>query len=334
MRKKLQFLLGILISIFFLYLALHKVDFQKFWQGVRGADYFYVILAMLMALGALSTRSLRWKFLLGFPKGLKVGSCFSATCVGLMTNNILPFRVGDLAQAYFLGRREKISKSRVFSTVVLERVIDLSTMLLVLGISSFFSKRSLEVNRFTPDGFTVKGMGIILTVCIIAIGGIILCVWKSQLIESIFLRLGKRFFPNWAPRLTQLLGSFLAGFGNIKQSKFLLPSIALSFLLWLIYGFAMFVAMLSFGIKAPVVAGIITNCITVISVMIPSSPGYIGTWEFFGVTALGFFGIEKSLAFSCIFVYHMIQYFPIVALGLFFLAREGISLREIEKPNS
>ena len=321
MRKKLQFILGILISVVFLWLALRKVDFQKFWQALRAANYFYVIGAMFLALGALWTRSLRWKFLLGFPKGLKVGSCFSATCVGLMTNNILPFRVGDLAQAYFLGRRENLSKSKVFSTVVLERIIDLATMLFVLGISSFFSKRSLEV----------KGVGTILGICIIAVGGILFFVWKGPLIESVFLRVGKKFFPKWAVRLTQLLKSFLSGFGTIKQSKFILPSIVLSFALWLIYGFAMYVALLSFGIKASLVAGIIVNCLTVISVMIPSSPGYIGTWEFFGVMALGIFGVEKSLAFSCIFLYHMIQYFPLVALGLFFLTREGISLREVKK---
>lgn len=321
MRKKFHFILGISISVIFLYLALRKVDFQRFWQALKTANYFYVTGAMFIALGALGMRSLRWKFLLGFPKGLKVFSCFSATCVGLMTNNILPFRVGDLAQAYFLGRRESLSKSKVFSTVVLERVIDLVMMLLFLGLGSFFLKTSLQV----------KGLGIILAICIIAIGIILFSVWKKQLIESLFLKVSRRLFPRWSPKAAQLLSSFLSGFGIIKQVKFLLPSIVLSLLLWLIYGFVMWVVLHSFGIGQPFIAAVVINCITVISVMIPSSPGFIGTWEFFGVLALGFFGVEKSLALSCIFLYHMLQYFPIVALGLFFLAHEGISLKEVEK---
>ncbi len=319
-KRIIQFLIGITISVVFLVLALRGVQFREILEALKSARYSYVIYAILLTILALLARSIRWGFLLNQPKKLDLSNLFAATCVGLMSNNILPFRLGDFVQAYFLGRKEKIAKSFIFSTVMLERLFDL-IMLLV-----FFGSASLLVTVSTK----IKGIKFISGAAFIAIVGVILFLRYGKKTEGFFTRLVSRFSVRLASKVSGWIDSFISGFQVVRQGKALTKIIILSIFGWFINISILWMVFLAFGIDKPF--GVVTIVITIIliSVMIPSSPGYIGTWEYFGVFALGLFNVEKSLALSCVLIHHMTQYLTILILGLFFLAKEGISLKEVE----
>ncbi len=319
-KRFVQFFIGILISIIFLFLSVRNVQFREVLDAFQNARYIYVVYAVILTILALFIRSVRWKFILNQSQKPRLYNLFAATCIGLMSSNVLPFRLGDFVQAYFLGRKEKIGKTFVFSTVMLERLFDLVMLLIFFGISSLLVTVSAEIRgiKFVAGaGF----LGIIIVILFLRYG---------KKTEGFFIRLFSHFSVRIASKISSRIDSFISGLRVIQQGKSLIKIVLISIIGWLINISVLWTVFLAFGIdkSLPIVTIVIT--ITLISVMIPSSPGYIGTWEYFGVFALGLFNVEKSIAFGCVLVHHMTQYLTILILGLFFLAREGISLKEVE----
>ena len=126
------------------------------------------------------------------------------------------------------------------------------------------------------------------------------------------------------------MNSFILGFQVIKSAKALFRIISLSVAFWVFNVMILWMVFIAFGIDRSLPVVIIILTVILISVMIPSSPGYIGTWEYFGVFAMGLFNVDKNLAFSCVLIHHMTQYLTLLVLGLFFIAKEGMSLKEVK----
>src|SRR5204862_5789578 len=74
-------------------------------------------------------------WLISVGRKLPLGRLYSATMIGFMANNLLPLRLGEFVRARALGRRENLSKTTVFATVVVERVVDMITLLAIFGIA-------------------------------------------------------------------------------------------------------------------------------------------------------------------------------------------------------
>ena len=319
-KRVLQFSVGIIISIIFLFLALHKVNLGEVLTAIKNARYIYVVYAVILTVLSLINRTFRWRYLLNQPKPLRHYNLFAATCIGLMSNNILPFRLGDFVQTYFLGRKEKISKTFIFSTVMLERLFDLVTLLAFFGLASLL---------VTVSG-QVKGIKYVVWAVFVAIAGVILFLEYGKRTEDFLKKAVGYFSPQLAAKVSGWIDSFISGFQVIQHGKSLVKIILLSLFGWVINISVLWAVLTAFHIYQPFPAATFVITIIMISVMIPSSPGFIGTWEYFGVLALGLFNVDKNQALSCILIHHMSQYFTISALGLFFLAKEGMSIKEVE----
>ena len=315
--KNLRFLFSILISFIFLYLAFRRVNIAEVIQVIGSANIFYLILVLIAVVLGLIVRSYRWKIITSQYKNLPVKEFFQATNVGLMTNNILPFRLGDIMQAYFLAYKNNLSKSTVFSTIVLERLFDLIVAGLLIICSSFFVPLPRQIGRTRVIIF-------ITVICII-----VFLVFRSK---EKFIGLVEKIAPSdkTSNRIKELLENFYTGLRFIKDKKTLVNAALCTIALWIIYITTVYLCILSFGFKLNILAAIIIQCITAISVMIPSSPGYIGTWEFFSVLALSIFGIVKSQALGFAVVLHFFSWLPVTVIGFFILVTSGISFKKIE----
>jgi len=317
--KRKVFWLGILISVIFLVLVFYKINFKEFFFALKKVNFFYVFLALLISLSTLFIRSIRWYYLLYPQKKVALLNLISATCVGLAMNNLFPFRLGDLIQAYFLGRKEKMSRSAIFSTVVLERFTDLIFLISIFFIVSFFFALPKQVN---------------ITVLVIFILGLvtffIFLIRFQEKSEKFGQKIISFFSRKFAERFVQLFHSFISGFKVLRQGHLLLRVFFISFILWFVYILTVYVMFFAFGINLPFSAAMFFLAIVGISVTIPSSPGYVGTWEFFGVLALSFYQINKELALSFTLVHHLLSLIEITLLGLFFILKESISFQEIK----
>jgi uncharacterized membrane protein YbhN (UPF0104 family) len=90
----------------------------------------------------------------------------------------------------------------------------------------------------------------------------------------------------------------------------------------------------SFGIILPITASMFIMVFLVFAVMVPASPGYVGTYHAACVYGLMAFNIQKEKALSIALIIHGINFFPVIILGLYYLWQDNVSLAEMRKKSA
>jgi len=315
-----KFWVGISISGVFLYLAFRKIEFREVGQAFRDANYLYVVISGALAIVSLWVRAYRWKYLLFPVKKIRMPSLFSSTMIGFMANNLLPVRLGEFIRAYSIGSKENISKSSALATIVIERVFDGFTVLSILAIVLIF---------FDFPGWVKKGgyfaFGFFMCVLIFLI---FLRLHTEKVIKGVDSLLG--FLPAGARgKLKDMLDSFADGLEVLKNANHLIMIIIFSVAVWLVMASALKFAMIAFDLNLPIYAAFVLMVILALGVMIPSSPGFVGTYHYLCIASLALFAISKDVALSFSIVAHITGFIPITLIGLYYLWKESLSLRNL-----
>jgi glycosyltransferase 2 family protein len=148
--------IGIAISALFLFLLFRKIDFYKLAAAFREMDYRYLAPALFLTFVSYFLRALRWKFLLAPIRPTRLANLFPSTLIGYMANNLLPARLGEFVRAYSLGQKEGIGTGAVFGSLVVDRLCDGFTVLLVLLVT-LFTVRLPEGMEHLQQGMVTGG---------------------------------------------------------------------------------------------------------------------------------------------------------------------------------
>jgi len=236
-----------------------------------------------------------------------------------MVNNILPLRAGEFYRAYLIGRNEKISKTSTLATIVVERTFDGLTMLIFLLAGSFFFSFTQWSRRvFNIAAAFFVGLLIFL----------FLMMWQESLSKRIFQKITPLFPSPARPFLTRLFYSFLEGLRVLRYGKNMALVMVLSVLSWLCEAAIYYVVSVSFNLELAFYAPVVLVAIVNLGVSIPSSPGYLGTFEFFCARTMNLFGIPSNLSVSYAILMHAVVFVPVTLLGLFFMWKEQFSFKE------
>ncbi len=323
------FWLGIGISAFFLFLVFRSIDGAKLLAALRTIDSRFLVPAVAATLLSYYVRAYRWKLLLIEDKQTSMTNLFSATSIGYMANNLLPARIGELVRVYVLGEKEEIDKGTVFASLVLDRLFDGLSVLFILLATLFTlhlpgDDAEIRSALMTGGYFTVAGfLGIVA----------FLVLLKKKTVTTLHFAavLLKPFSPRLAEKVIPLLGSFIKGIRLSSRPSIFLGLVASSVLIWAFAIWPIDLALHSFGIDLPLTASLFIMVPLVIAVLVPASPGSVGTYDYACVMALMALGISKETAVSVALVIHAINIFPITLIGLYYLARGRMSLSGIEK---
>lgn len=326
---KRRFLLGLFISLVFLYFAFRGVDYHALWSALKGVNFFYLFLFMLAVIVLMWVRAYRWKFMVDPLKKVGVYSLFSSTMIGFMANNVLPVRLGELVRAYSLGTKENISRSATFATIVMERVFDGFSLLLILWLTLLFypfSRSSEKVGELIRKGANLTLIANILIFLIL-----ILLELKPEPTLKFFQRLLRLIPGKLSAKAEVILHKFSSGVRIFRDLPRMSWILLWSLILWVGTGLCNYLVFLAFGEYPPLQASLILMVIVTLGVVIPSSPGYVGTVHFFTVIALSLFGYGKDISVPFSIVLHASQYLPVTLLGLVYLKTEHLSLKTLEK---
>jgi uncharacterized protein (TIRG00374 family) len=137
LANALKVALGIAVSAGFLYFAFRDVELSDLWEHVRGASYPWLLAVTAVTVYFNLVRAQRWGLFFRHLKRIPPYSLFTSTMIGLAANNVLPLRAGEAVRAYSIGKKEDIPFATSFTTVVLERIFDMVTLLLLLALSLF-----------------------------------------------------------------------------------------------------------------------------------------------------------------------------------------------------
>jgi uncharacterized protein (TIRG00374 family) len=321
MRKRLGLVLSFLISIVFLYLAFKKVDAREIGQSLLNVNLSYFTITVLLTFFAFFLRAIRWQILLNPSKKLPLPLVYHATMIGFMCNFVLPARIGELIRAYLIGARGNMSKSSAFATIIIERVLD-------VFIISFFTA-VIVIFFSVPDW--VKRIGIIISILNISIFIILLSMHKKKdLFFTIIEKILKIFGEGIKEKIKKLLYSFIEGLDILEKGSNLIIAIVLSIVIWSISGLFFFVLFYSLPIRLPLYAAFLDMIILNFGIMIPSTTGFIGTFQFFVKEGLTIFQINPNTALSYSILLYVSQFLPVVGLGIVSLWIWGLDFKKLQ----
>jgi glycosyltransferase 2 family protein len=308
LKRNLLVGLGWLISLVFLYFALRDLN----WSSVLVAFAKVSPLAPIAMIGTYCLgfvlRSWRWRLLL--PRGIVLRDSLAAVVLGYAANNILPARLGEIVRAQAIGQKAKISRSLALASIFVERVFDglVLTGLLYLGI------RGSEIPTWASS---VGVLGLSL------FGGALTCVLLLALTRSLWSN-KIELLPSL--KLRQILQQFARGLTLVGRDRFLpLTIFGLSLTVWLVEGIMFYIAIKAFALDVPPTAALFVMGVINLGILVPSAPGYLGAFQYFGLLAFGAWKVPAESALACIVMVHACQYLPITLWGLSYIPYFGFS---------
>ncbi len=322
-KDKLKFWVGLVVSLVFLYLAFRGQDFGKIGQALGEANYIWLLPALVSYFLGVGVRALRWHYLLGPVKKVPTQRLFPVVVIGYMANNVLPVRMGEVVRAYVLGRRENVSKTGTLATIVVERIMDGITMLLFLSVTALFVTISTDIEG-------IEKLGAAVFLIFIALFFIIASSRKNLLRLEAF---GLGLLPaGLRPKVAGIADKFIEGLQVLRQWRDLLAVFGLSVLAWLCEaGMYWMVALAFAGLNLSWQAIIMTLAVANLFTLVPSTPGYVGPFDFAANKVLvSIFSVRAELAASYVILLHAALYFPVTIWGLVYWVREHFSFKEAE----
>ena len=314
--------LGVGVSVLLLGLAVRNVDWAEAVAALRGANYLYVVPMLAVTLWGLLVRAQRWRLFLR-PVGVPpLATLVHATNIGFMANMILPLRIGEVIRPVLVNRREHLPLSGLLASIVLERIFDMFTILLLFGVSALLVPVSDQVSRW----------GAMLTAVAAAVGVVILLIrWQERRALSIFRRCCELLPAKIGEPAYGFVGGFVTALEILDSPIAFIKALTWSLYLWLVITMTYVLGAAGFGLQAPYfVTGLVVTTVVAIAVSVPSAPGYIGAFQLGCVLGLAIFGIPESPAIAYSIVLHLTQFVAIVGAGLYSLWTQNMSLREIE----
>ncbi len=329
---KLKFWIGIIISILCLYFVFRDIDFHKVFQTLHSVNYIYLILSIILQIGIVWLRAERWKYLLAPIKQLTFRHLLPATMIGFMANNVLPARAGEFIRAYVIGKKENISKTSAFVTIILERICDMITMLVFLIIILLFVKFPQSTSGLISP-VLLKRVGALSTVFVLGLITFLALLKEfPEKTTSVIRTLLKPFPESLAHKTLHLLKSFRMGLQVLKTGTHLFFLVFWSLTVWLSAVTAAWLILQAFDLDLSFLAAMFITVMIAFSVAIPSSPGYIGPFHAAIKTSILFFlpDFDESAAAGIAIIFHLASIVPITAAGIYYLWKEDMSFSEIQ----
>jgi len=323
----IKFWLGIGISIFFMALLFRKIDFNQLGKALVTVDYRFIVLAVIFTFASYYMRAVRWRYLLIPEKLIPVSALYPPTIIGYMANNLLPARMGEFVRAYTLAQRQGLKTPSVFASLVIDRLFDGFTVMLMLLFTLF----TLRLPREMADAGTALRTGGAVMFLLYSAVIVFLLLLKRQTIRTLALvgMILKPFPQGVTDRVIPMLGSFIAGIRLSSRGGHIAAVLLSSLFIWTFAVLTVDFALQGFGIHLPITASMFIMVLLVFAVMVPASPGYIGTYHYACFKGLSVFGIAESTSVSIALVIHAVGFFPVIIAGLYYLWKEGISLHAL-----
>ena len=318
-------IIGLLVSLVFIVLIFWKLDFHELIAAFRMFDYRVLFLFVPIYVFSLYIRGVRWKYLLCLNEKLSVTEAFFTFTVGNTINSYLPARAGDFWRAFHLGGKIGESKMKILGSIILERLIDGISILLIL----FFAIISYFRHRW------VLNIAIVSACLFFGALSLIYIVLKMNKTEYIFKKLSELPFLSAFKHQIETIGAhlmkFMSGFEVLNNPKCFFMAFIMSMLAWGFECLMTYMIILGFGVHYGISIALFTISFIALSTVIPSSSIFIGPYQYAYILALGIYNIEKEQALGTAFIHQMTIMLIITAISVIYFLKGNTSLTDIQK---
>jgi uncharacterized protein (TIRG00374 family) len=320
LRQK-RFWLSLFVSVGFLAFFLYRTNFHEIADAFGGANYALAFAAVPLYFVGFWIRTIRWRLLLRPLVDIPTQRLYPVVLVGLMANNVLPARVGELVRAYLVGEREPISKPAALGTIAVDRVFDGLTLVAILAAVSAFSGTDSTV-KYTGIGTAVVFFA--AAACLVALA------FSPERARGWLLK-----FLRWLPtgiehRVENLMDNFLSGLTALRQPSVLISAGGLSIASWSVETLMYWVVGRAFGLDVGLHVYFLIAAAANLALSIIASPGGVGPFE---VTAqailIDIFHVTQSTASAYAIALHALLLGPVIVVGFAILWFSQLSLSDM-----
>jgi uncharacterized protein (TIRG00374 family) len=305
----LKIIISLAVSVVAGYLAFRNVQLSDVIAGIRQADSISVALVLFLIFGAQLLRSFRWGLLLEPLESLSQRVLLPITSIGFLFIWILPARLGEVARPYLLQQNTKVGLSPAMGSIVLERLIDSTFLVLLLTIClPALRLPGLILSAFKGFVFTL-----LAAVLLLLVGSL------PNFRERVFQVVFKVLPPAWSEFLTRIADTFYSGMQAVMSFKRLLAILLITSIIWGAALGAFLVLFHSMDLKLGLLAATTVLVLTCLGIALPAAPGFIGNYHYACIVAMGLFGVAKDTALAYAIFMHFLTILILVAMGLFFI---------------
>jgi uncharacterized protein (TIRG00374 family) len=329
MRSHFRTAAVVILALALLGLFLRNVNFGGVLRAIVHAHPGWLLLSLATMLLNLVIRAWRWQFLLEPLGKTSFANSFRATAVGFAARTFLPAAAGELVRPYFLSRREPKSATGVFATIVIERLLDTITVLVLLASYVFVFGR--DMSEVSPTALTAvkwagAGAG---AISIAALVVLFVMAGNPARLAATFQRLEQVVPSAFAGLIARIAEKFATGLGAIRRPGQVVATLVWSIPLWLCIALGIWAVAKAFRLDVPFTGSFLIIGLLTIGIAIPT-PGSVGGFhEAFRLAVTVFYGAPDSSAVGAAIVLHAMSVGSPFFLGVFFAAQEGLNLTGI-----
>lgn len=327
MRSRVRSILIFAMTLALLAFFFRDANLAEVWAETRRADPWLLLGAVGFTMLTYLLRAWRWQSLLAPIGRTHFSTALRTTVIGFAATFLLPARAGEVIRPYLLARKERLSATAAFATIILERLLDLATVLLLFAVFVLTVPPGV-VHGDASQFAHVKFWGLVAAGA--ALGGLLVLFALAGHPE----RLGRaaarveRVVPARAAQVIErFVRAFAEGLAVMRQPGRLLAALLQSFPLWLSIAAGIWLTSRAFHITVPFAASFLVMVLLTVGVAVPT-PGAIGGFHLaYQFAVQTFFDVPDDRAKGAALVLHAISFVPVTILGIYFMTREGLTLR-------
>ncbi|MHB1686494.1 MAG: lysylphosphatidylglycerol synthase transmembrane domain-containing protein [Ignavibacteriaceae bacterium] len=323
LRNAFKYLLSLLLAAVFLYIAFRGVDVSKVFQTVSNASIFWIVVFAVSVMLSHLLRAVRWKIIISsVKKDASLKKLFGSMMVGYGVSCVIP-RLGEVTRAVLIGKWENLSRTSMFGTVILERIIDV----IFLGLAVLISIIIWSDNIYSNFPWLKSALYITAFLVALAFIFLFLVIKYKEKFYNILIKIIGRFSAKYAHKSAYIFEMLIQGFLSLKGVKNYFLTIALSILIMLNYALSSYIGFYTLGMQNQLGINVtfgmawVLMSISAIGVVIPT-PGGVGSYEALSkATLVLLFGFGESISLAYAILTHIISYilFIFTALLSFFI---------------
>ncbi len=310
-RKAISLFLGFAVSGVFLWIIFRALPFQEFLEALQSANPQWILIGLACFGAGYFCRIWRWRLMLvQYNTNLSWGRCSVPFMASIAANNVLPFRAGDVLRGVAFSKWLGVPTARVLTTLLVERLLDLLSLIIALAVAlTLFSAGRTGVQSLF--GWSAWGFAVIA--CIIGLILLFPRLFKPPIywsIQSLPRRDGGLFV-----KLEAQVDYVFQTLAGLAHSALMATIMFWSFMAWACEACVFYaIARALPDVTAPIAAWVAMPVGT-LSTMLPSTPGYIGTFHYFVMQVTEALGNPEVAAAAFAFLVHLALFIPATLWG-------------------
>jgi uncharacterized protein (TIRG00374 family) len=319
------------LAVALLALFMRNADFAQVGAAVRSARMDLLTLAVGLTLLSYVVRTIRWQYLLEPLGQTHFWVAFRATVLGFAASTVLPARAGEVLRPYLLAKREGLNVAAAFATIMVERVLDLVTVLVMLAAYLMFFDAGVASQAPTLYRAVLLGAWIATPLSLALLAVMVVLASQPARGERMFA-FAERLLPAaLASRLARLGRTFAEGLAIVRRPQRLFASFVWSIVMWGLISAEAWVVARAFAIEMPFAGAYLITALLVVGIAVPTPGGVGGFHEAFRLGATAFFGADNDQAVAAAIVLHAVSFVPVLLLGVWAAAYEGLSVGRLQQ---